>query len=129
MLAVGIEVDEVDLCGARQLREGIAAHFRFGGKLFAETAIVGTAGDLNNRLLLNGQNILLTDIMDASILSEALRGALNPDIGRTMGIEARKLYDTHLTWAVLADKFLDIMTPSVKKKHFEILTASELTPF
>ena len=91
--------------------------------------IVGTAGDLNNRLLLDGQNILLTDIMDAPILSEALRGALNPEIGRTMGIEARKLYDTHLTWTVLADKFLDIMTPSVKKEHFEILTAPELTPF
>lgn len=72
--------------------------------------IVGTKGDLNNCLLKDGKNIILTDIMDTDTLYKALKSGFNSKaLALELGHNARQLYDNHLRWEAVAEKFLTIM--------------------
>ncbi len=69
--------------------------------------VVGAKGDMNNALLEHGKNILLVDILDENALHAAIKSGLSSkEKSAELGQNARKLYDEHLDWPVLAGKFL-----------------------
>lgn len=72
--------------------------------------IVGTKGDLNNHLLKDGKNIVLTDIMDTNALYPALKSCFHSKAyALKLGQNARQLYNKHLRWEAVAEKILAIM--------------------
>lgn len=76
--------------------------------------LVGSKGDMNNQLLINGQNILLTDIRDSTAVYESLKSCLDSEVlSAQLGKNAHQFYQQHLTWAVTAEQFLKLMYPSV----------------
>ena len=80
--------------------------------------IVATKGDLNNALLVDGQNILLTDIRHQTALYEALKSCFDsPTLALKLGNNARQLHDKTLTWERSAAQLLESM--GVKFREFE----------
>ena len=80
--------------------------------------IVGTKGDLNNALLVDGENILLTDVLTENAVYDALKSCFASEKrSAKLGINALDFYETKLHWSVLAEQFLGIMYPSVKTRR------------
>ncbi len=78
--------------------------------------IVGSKGDMNNKLLVDGDNILLTDIRNPLAVYDALKLCLEKQaLSASLGHNARQFYEKSLTWAASADQFLALMYPSVKR--------------
>ncbi len=78
--------------------------------------IVGSKGDMNNKGLVDGENILLTDIRNPKDVYQALESCLDSaDLSAKLGRNARLFHDQSLRWAVSAEQFLALMGPSVKR--------------
>ncbi len=72
--------------------------------------IVGTRGNLNNALLEHGKNIFLVERPNADKLKSAIKTLLQqPELREALGASSRALYDNHLAWAVLANRYLHIL--------------------
>lgn len=88
--------------------------------------IVGSKGDMNNRLLVDGENILLTDIRSTQAVYQSLKSCLDSDsLSQYLGRNARQFYDQSLQWSASAEQFLKLMDPSVNQlkiqREFEFL--------
>ena len=78
--------------------------------------IVGSKGDMNNKLLIDGYNILLTDIRNPLAVYDALKLCLETQgLSASLGHNARQFYEQSLTWTASAEHFLALMDPSVKR--------------
>lgn len=78
--------------------------------------IVGSKGDMNNKLLIDGYNILLTDIRNPLAVYDALKLCLETQgLSTYLGHNARQFYEQSLTWTASAEQFLALMDPSVKR--------------
>ena len=78
--------------------------------------IVGSKGDMNNKLLVDGYNILLTDIRNPLAVYDALKLCLETQgLSTYLGHNARQFYEQSLTWTASAEQFLALMDPSVKR--------------
>jgi glycosyltransferase involved in cell wall biosynthesis len=72
--------------------------------------IVGIKGDMNNRLLGNGKNIVLVDMTHKTALFDALHACFStPDLASDLSKNATELYNNHLKWSSLIDKILATM--------------------
>ena len=85
--------------------------------------IIGTKGDMNNALLKDGENILLTDIIHTpDALYDNFKACLSSKkYADDLGNCAKELYKKSLTWQIIATQFLKIMPPSV----FEVKMKTE----
>ena len=78
--------------------------------------IVGSKGDMNNKLLIDGYNILLTDIRNPLAVYDALKLCLETQgLSTYLGHNARQFYEQSLTWTASAEQYLALMDPSVKR--------------
>ena len=78
--------------------------------------IVGSKGDMNNKRLVDGDNILLTDIRNPLAVYDALTLCLETQgLSTSLGHNARQFYEQSLTWTASAEHFLALMDPSVKR--------------
>ncbi len=78
--------------------------------------IVGSKGDMNNKLLVHGENILLTDIRNETAIYESLKSCLDSDsLSQHLGRKARQFHDQSLQWSASAEQFLKLMYPSVNQ--------------
>lgn len=69
--------------------------------------IMATKGDLNNALLVEGEQLLLIDINNTNTLYDALKQCLeNEALCLKLGNNAYQFYEKELKWNILADKFL-----------------------
>ncbi len=76
--------------------------------------IVGSKGDMNNKLLVHGENILLTDIRNETAIYESFKSCLDSErLSEHLGRNARLFHDQSLRWTVSAEKFLKLIYPSV----------------
>lgn len=73
--------------------------------------VIGTRGNLNNALLEHGKNIFLIDRPNSNLLKEAIKTLLHqPDLRQALGTSSRALYTEHLTWKILAESLLQVLT-------------------
>ncbi len=80
--------------------------------------IVGSKGDMNNKLLVDGQNILLADIRNPKDVYQALKSCLDSaELSAKLGRNARLFHNKSLRWSVSAEQFLTLMYPSVKRMN------------
>ena len=69
--------------------------------------IVGTKGDLNNNLLIDKKNIILTDIRNTESLYQSLKSCLDSaTLCSNLGSNALELYENELRWEVVTEKIL-----------------------
>lgn len=72
--------------------------------------IVGIKGDMNNALLKDNDNILLTNLNETDALYNSLKNALNTEGScEQLGRNAYALYETALAWDVIGRQFLALM--------------------
>lgn len=72
--------------------------------------VIGVKGDLNNKLLKHNENIILVEIHRPGALYEALRVGLGEGpLREKLGHGARELFEKHLSWKVLGERFLSLM--------------------
>ncbi len=91
--------------------------------------IVGSKGDMNNKLLVDGENILLTDIRNPKAVHQSLKSCLDSASLRAhLGRNASQFHDQSLQWDVSAEQFIKLMYPSVNsvKIHREFESLKEV---
>ena len=72
--------------------------------------IVGTKGDMNNALLKDGENILLTDLNLPDALFQNLKKCLlSPQFADALSQNAKETYQKSLKWDVIAQQFLALI--------------------
>ena len=72
--------------------------------------IIGTKGDMNNMLLVDGKNLLLTDTKDPESLYRAFISCFDSEkLCSVLGKNALELYKSTLSWDVLATKLMKMM--------------------
>jgi glycosyltransferase involved in cell wall biosynthesis len=76
--------------------------------------VVGAKGDMNNQLLIDGENILLTEIRDSQAIYKSLKSCLDSaELSAKLGKNAQQFHEKSLTWAVSAEQFFKLMQVNI----------------
>ncbi len=85
--------------------------------------VVGAKGDMNNQLLIDGENILLTDMRNSQAIYQSLKSCLDSaELSTELGKNAQQFHEKSLTWAVSTEQFFKLMgVDSVLQQKVEVL--------
>jgi glycosyltransferase involved in cell wall biosynthesis len=80
--------------------------------------VIGIKGDMNNRLLSHGKNIVLVDMTHTTALFDALHACFStPDLATELSKNAEEMYNNQLKWSLITDKILAAMHIKISLDH------------